>query len=126
VTNFCFQIYLRLFLKKYPPYLTIILYFRNSYRKTTILQRYKSCKNVEIDKHLEFPGALKYTLKSIVCHAGRSVIAGHYFTYTKTSLGWMKFDDDTVSPIKNETRLLGRVGKNKNSTAYVLLYEHDE
>ena len=65
-----------------------------------------------------------YDLVAVLTHVGRTADSGHYIGWTKqqNGTGWWKFDDDKVSPCKEEdiTKLEG--GGDWHS-AYICLYK---
>ena len=102
---------------QFPRHLIVGIHFRNSYstrqlKDSKIISRFKYCKAVEIEKELTFPGGKKYILSAIVCHSGRSVTRGHYFTYVNKIDQWWKFDDEDVTQVADESKLLRKVAKN--------------
>jgi len=65
-----------------------------------------------------------YELYGIVTHKGRSSSAGHYVAWTRPDPlkdEWFSFDDDKVSPVKEED-VLKLSGGGDWHTSYVLLY----
>ena len=42
---------------------------------------------------------VRYCLKSVVCHGGRSSAKGHYFTYSKRGQNWYMLSDAKVRQI---------------------------
>lgn len=65
-----------------------------------------------------------YTLYAVLTHQGRSSSSGHYVGWVRQSVTedkWVKFDDDTVSPITSE-EILRLSGGGDWHCAYVLLY----
>lgn len=65
-----------------------------------------------------------YTLHAVLTHQGRSSSSGHYVGWVRQSMTddkWVKFDDDTVSPVTSE-EILRLSGGGDWHCAYVLLY----
>jgi ubiquitin C-terminal hydrolase len=61
----------------------------------------------------------QFRLFAVVNHLGMSVTSGHYTLYMKVKNNWVKFDDKSVTPIRQE-----RVN---SSNAYTLVYiDQDE
>lgn len=40
---------------------------------------------------------IAYSLKSFICHYGRSSQSGHYVAYVKSDNGWLSLDDEKVN-----------------------------
>ena len=57
----------------------------------------------------------------MLTHQGRSSSSGHYVGWVKLPTGWVKFDDDTVTPVE-EGDILKLSGGGDWHCAYVLLY----
>jgi hypothetical protein len=56
-------------------------------------------------------------LLAVLCHIGRNMTSGHYYTYVSDVLGnWKKYDDDTVTDSSWADVI------KENSSAYMLLY----
>ena len=62
-----------------------------------------------------------YELQAVLTHQGRSSSSGHYVGWVKLATGWVKFDDDTVTPVE-EADILKLSGGGDWHCAYVLLY----
>lgn len=62
-----------------------------------------------------------YQLQAVLTHQGRSSSSGHYVGWVKLSAGWIKFDDDVVTPVTEED-VLRLSGGGDWHCAYVLLY----
>jgi len=63
-----------------------------------------------------------YELQAVLTHKGRSSSSGHYVGWTrKSGDDWLMFDDDMVSPVKEED-ILKLSGGGDWHCAYVLLY----
>ena len=60
----------------------------------------------------------RFKLFAVVNHLGTSVTSGHYTLYMKAKNNWVKFDDESVTPIRQE-----RVN---SSNAYTLVYIDQE
>ncbi|XP_055599477.1 ubiquitin carboxyl-terminal hydrolase 14 [Uranotaenia lowii] len=63
-----------------------------------------------------------YTLQAVLTHQGRSSSSGHYVGWVRQKGDqWIKFDDDTVSPVDTEA-ILKLSGGGDWHCAYVLVY----
>ena len=66
-----------------------------------------------------------YDLVAVLTHVGRAADSGHYIgwvkDFTSTTDGWLKFDDDKVSPVKEED-ISKLEGGGDWHTAYICLY----
>jgi len=64
----------------------------------------------------------KYELCGVLTHKGRSADGGHYVAWVKTESGqWVKFDDEVVTPVKEE-EILRLSGGGDWHMAYLVLY----
>ncbi len=68
----------------------------------------------------------QYDLVAVLTHVGRAADSGHYIgwvkdTSTPKSTGWLKFDDDRVSPCSEE-EITKLEGGGDWHTAYICLY----
>ena len=75
--------------------------------------------NFKDDRRVEFPRE-RWTLYAIVNHQGPSMDSGHYTAFAKhqPSNEWFEFDDSTVSPVRDVSRLV-------TEQAYILFYERE-
>ena len=63
-----------------------------------------------------------YELQAVLTHQGRSSSSGHYLAWAKThNRGWLRFDDDIVTPVTEED-VLKLSGGGDWHMAYILLY----
>lgn len=63
-----------------------------------------------------------YELQAVLTHQGRSSSSGHYLAWAKThNRGWLRFDDDVVTPVTEED-VLKLSGGGDWHMAYILLY----
>ncbi|XP_050352637.1 ubiquitin carboxyl-terminal hydrolase 14 [Nymphalis io] len=62
-----------------------------------------------------------YRLQAVLTHRGRSSSSGHYVAWVARGDGWLRCDDDTVSPVTEE-EVLKLSGGGDWHCAYLLLY----
>eukprot|EP00004_Rigifila_ramosa_P002115 TRINITY_DN1219_c0_g1_i15.p1 TRINITY_DN1219_c0_g1~~TRINITY_DN1219_c0_g1_i15.p1 ORF type:complete len:2106 (-),score=513.93 TRINITY_DN1219_c0_g1_i15:64-6129(-) len=86
--------------------------------------RQKLTHAVEFPETLDLPTASneteKYALVAVINHIGNTEKSGHYITHAFVENGWLRFDDEKVSPLR-----FYQVQKpeNQNETPYVLFYQ---
>jgi ubiquitin carboxyl-terminal hydrolase 14 len=91
------------------------------------VDRMKVCQDLKIDADLaQDMGANvsgQYDLVAVLTHVGRAADSGHYIGWVKdpVSKEWLKFDDDRVSPVKEED-IQKLEGGGDWHTAYICLY----
>ncbi|KPJ04040.1 PREDICTED: ubiquitin carboxyl-terminal hydrolase 14 [Papilio xuthus] len=62
-----------------------------------------------------------YRLQAVLTHRGRSSSSGHYVAWVARAGGWLRCDDDTVTPVTEE-EVLKLSGGGDWHCAYLLLY----
>lgn len=62
-----------------------------------------------------------YRLQAVLTHRGRSSSSGHYVAWVARGAGWLRCDDDTVTPV-TEDEVLKLSGGGDWHCAYLLLY----
>ncbi|KOB76910.1 Ubiquitin carboxyl-terminal hydrolase 14 [Operophtera brumata] len=62
-----------------------------------------------------------YRLQAVLTHRGRSSSSGHYVAWVARNDGWLRCDDDTVTPVSEED-VLKLSGGGDWHCAYLLLY----
>jgi len=65
-----------------------------------------------------------YDLYAIISHKGRSADSGHYVAFVNNKTNWLKFDDDVVSEVTEDTikKLSGKGGADE-FISYVMIWK---
>ena len=82
----------------------------------------KNCGEMDVIEELDLTefGGKSYQLYAVSYHIG-SGFAGHYITFLKDSVGWLKMNDEVVTPI-SEKEFYDYMNRGGNETPYLLAY----
>jgi len=74
-------------------------------------------ENLDLTKYLGYPDAPKqlYDLYAVVCHVGRSLQSGHYYSICKAQDNWVVLNDEHLSYVNKIDDIV-------TSQAYILFY----
>jgi len=119
----------RMKVNKAPPILILHLkrfkFSEDEQRNTKLLHRVLYSKYLRLPVTTdECPTPEKlYELTSVIVHLGGGPSMGHYVVVTKTSHGWLLFDDEIVDKV-DESYVYRFFGDRSSlSTAYLLIYQ---